>query len=335
MRAQAFVQQGLEVLGGERVVGVEAVRIGQAAATHEVAHLVGYAHVERREAGGGGSPECPHQRGRTVVQLEDAVLQVALVATEDLVAAVTRDQQPHTGTRGERRAVMGGDRRGVAERLVVGRAESFDRLDRIVFGHTVFVRIEREVARGDARVIELVVAGLGEADREAAQRGRAEFAAARSEDARDARAVGAARQERAPARIVLRRVVADGGHDALAQLGRARGIVAVEILGIARLPPCVDLRAALGPAQPARLPELLHVAPDARLVGDEREVQVVVDRLRVDQVLARQAPMRGSAYRAQQPQITRRVQHRAFAATVGRPGHGQRAKAVGHQLPLA
>ena len=131
--------------------------------------------------------------GNVVVEVEHLLARVALVAAEDLVAAVAGEQMRDAllCARAARRSRSALPRSCRTARRT--RARSAETRDDVVGGDVVLRRLRAEVPVRDVGVLQLVVRLDAEADRECARRTRRDAA----EHAGDRRAVEAAAQERA------------------------------------------------------------------------------------------------------------------------------------------
>ena len=101
----------------------------------------------------------------TVVPAEDALLGVAGVAAEELVATVAGQHLAYAIFSRHLGAVVGGQRRRVAEGLVVVRGHGGDAAHQVIGRDVVLVVLGAETPGGDAGVLHLVVALGLEADR--------------------------------------------------------------------------------------------------------------------------------------------------------------------------
>ena len=88
---------------------------------------------------------------------EDPIGSIALVATEDLVTAVTGQQTLDPGFARHLGTEEGAQRRIVPEGLVVGRNQSGQRGERVIGGHDLRVVRGAEVTGRQLGVAELVV----------------------------------------------------------------------------------------------------------------------------------------------------------------------------------
>jgi hypothetical protein len=133
------------------------------------------------------------QSRQSVVVPEHMLLGVALVAAVEFVAAVAGKQPLHAVLARKPRTVVGRNRRGVSERLIVEGSDLRHRIDDIGRCDVVLVVFAAEVLRGGARVPHFVVALDIEADRERPSG----LAAHAAQHAADRRTVGAAGQKAA------------------------------------------------------------------------------------------------------------------------------------------
>ena len=147
-----------------------------------------------------------------MIEAKQVLLRITFIAAEQLVAAVTGEQPLDAVLAGEARAVVGRNRRGVTEGLVVTCGDLRQRIDHVLRGHVVLVVLAAEMARGNACVLHLVVARDVEADREGAGRALAQA----GECAADGRTVGTAGQKGAGGRAL--RCLQHGGADQRAKL---------------------------------------------------------------------------------------------------------------------
>jgi hypothetical protein len=98
--------------------------------------------------------------------LEDLLLGIASIATEELIATVPREQDSHPVLLGESRAEVGRNGRGVSKRLVVRASYQWNGFGHVPWSDIVLMRLCAEMAGGDPRVLHLVIALCGKPDRE-------------------------------------------------------------------------------------------------------------------------------------------------------------------------
>ena len=205
--------------------------------------------------------DVPHQAAREAgehpVPPLAALDGILVVPGEQLVATVAGQHHLHR-LGGEPRHHVGGDGRGIAERLVEMPREVLEVAERLGSQHQLVV-LRREGPRDLARVRELVVLRLGEPDGERLHRRTAEPRHRGDDGAR----VHAPAQEGAEGNVAHEvqadRLVDERG-EPLGELRRARPAVRLE----AHVPVALDARGGARPREQAMAGlELLHARDDA------------------------------------------------------------------------
>src|SRR5215813_6783330 len=164
---EARIEEPLPALGHEELTRIEAVGIRSRGTLDVATRFADEAWGLRREPTHGGLDEATSEEaGNTVIAGENSLAPVALVAAEDLVAAVARQEDAHAGLARVAGAEIGGQGRVVPERLVVGAHDVGKALQRLIGGDDPRVVSGIEMAGGQLRVLELVVALFLEADGE-------------------------------------------------------------------------------------------------------------------------------------------------------------------------
>jgi hypothetical protein len=279
------MEQPVAVLADVELARVEALGVGQTGALDIAARLAPQVGRLRRETADQGLEEpVPQPGGDQVIAGEDTIAPIALVAAEDLVAAISREEDSHPGLPRETGAEIRGEGRVVAERLIVGRHQLRERLQGLVGRDDLGVVRGIEVARGQLRVVQLVVPRFLEADGE----GLHPLARDAAHEAHDRAAVGAAAQEGAgllgldPAEGLPHRFLG------LAVHGLRGGRLSRPAFAIGDIPVAMDDRVAVFPDEEVPRGQPTDVSVHALRRRDRAEVQVGVDGLRIDGRGARQ-----------------------------------------------
>src|SRR2546421_8011204 len=208
--------------------------------------------------------------GDEMITREDAISAVALIPTEDLVTAVSGQEHPHAGLPRQTRAEIHGERGIVAEGLIVCRYEIRQALQSLIGRDDLGIVSDVKMARGQLGVVELVVAGLLEADGE----GMNPLGREPAHEAHYGAAVRASTQERTR---VLGLQAAEGlPHGLLGPAADSPGgrQPPQKALGIRDIPILVQRRAAVLPGQ--RLPwcQSRQATVDSLRTRDRTELSV-------------------------------------------------------------
>src|SRR5262245_26489232 len=273
------LEQPLSVLAHEELARVEAIGIRSRGPLDVAVRLPDEAGSLRGEAASERLDEpAPEQARNAVIAGEDSLAPIALVAAEDLIAAVTGEEDPHARLARIPGAQVGGQRRVVAERLVVGLNDVREALERLVGRDDFRVVSGSEMSSRQFRVLELVVALFLKANGE----GLDALAREPAHQAHDHAAVRAAAQERA--RILglepgqglthrLRRLTVDGPGG----LGFIEAALAVD-----DVPVLVEADPTVFPHEDLAGGEPAHGPIDRLRCGDCPEVEVGIDGIGVD-----------------------------------------------------
>ncbi len=206
---------------------------------------------------------------------EDLLSTVALVAAEDLVSAVAREEQADPGVPGHAGTEIRRNIRVVSERLIVGRHQVRDDREGLVGAHEPRIVGGAEVTGRQLRVLELVVALLPETDGE----GLDPLSGEASHHPHHRAAVGAPAQEgpdmldlnseKGPPNRFLRLTP---------HLGRS-GIPVANALLVAHLPVRSDKNLAVSPHEHVPGRKASHRTIRSPWGGHRAEIQVCVDRV--------------------------------------------------------
>ncbi len=214
--------------------------------------------------------------GQIAVDRIEVLLGVALVAAEQLVAAVAAEQRVYPVVPGELGAVVGRHRRGVSIGLVVDGGNQGNGAHHVVGRDIVFVVPRSEMPRGDARVLHFVVALGLEADRIRARGLPRDL----TQHARNRGAVGAAAQEGSD-RPFARRfpdAFAQRSEEVLLEVGQGPALV----LGEAHFPVGARFALAVAPQQEGAGQQPVPVRVNGARPGHHVKVNVIVNGLPVD-----------------------------------------------------
>ena len=219
---------------------------------------------------------CAKEPGRAEIALEHQLLRIALVATEDLVAAVAGQEPLEAVLARDARTVIGSRGRRIAERLGEGRGEFRQRCQHVVRRDVVLERRGAEMARRDARVLHLVVALSVEAHGYGRQPGHQ-----LGRQSGHRRTVETAAQERSAARASLERA-ADRCAQPPQQLRRRLGFTEAGMVLEARPPVTLDSCVLAVPVQAMPAVEFRHALEDRSGAGQHVEVDVAIERVEAD-----------------------------------------------------